>query len=88
MSLPLSVRILLFGLVKTHKVLLSNYVIQVGRHNIYKWKRLPVTVKIQVVQISISHVVSPRFFRCTLIVSCFKPVTELFYKIDTRESAR
>ena len=42
-SLALSVRILLFWLVKTSIVLLSIYVVRVGRVNSYKWKRLPVT---------------------------------------------
>ena len=41
-----------------------------------------------IIQISINHVVSPRFSRCRLIVSCFKTLAELFHKPHTRELAR
>ena len=35
-----------------------------------------------------NDVVTARFSRCMLVVSRFQPLTELFYILDTRESAR
>ena len=59
-----------------------------ARVNIYKWKRVPAAGQVQFTQLSINHVVSLGFSRCTLIVSCSKRFTELFYKLHTRELAR
>ena len=72
----------------THIALPSSSVVQVGRVNIYIWKRLPVTGHVQFSWIRTNDILTPRFSRCILIVFCFQPLTELFYILDTRESAQ
>ena len=54
----------------------------------YIWKQLPVTGQVQFIQITYKDVVTPRLSRCMLIGSRFQPLTQLFYILDTRQSAR
>ena len=63
-------------------------VVQVGWVNIYIWTHLPVTGQVQFIYITNNDVVIPRLPRCMLIGSRFQPLTELFYIVDTRQSAR
>ena len=75
-------------MVRTHIVLPSSFVNQLDRVLFYIWKRLLVTGKVKLIQTPNNDVVTPRFSRCMLIVPCIQPLTELFYKFQTRESAR
>ena len=54
----------------------------------YIWKQLPVTGQVQFIYITNNDVFTPRFSRCMLIGSRFQPLTEVFYLLDTCQSAR
>ena len=62
--------------------------VDIGRFNIYIWKRFPVTGLVHFIQTTINDVVTLHFSRCILIVSRIQPLTEVFYILDIRESAR
>ena len=76
------------GPVRTHNVLFFVSVVQVGGDGIYIWKQLPVTDQVRFSSITNNAVVIPRFSRSMLMSSRFQLLTEQFYILDIRQSAR